>query len=296
MGAPVSGSSVRLPTSVIDPEALVLASLGLWEFERRLLDVVSWWARAGSRLLSVQRMRTLLPGFGTDVEEEFGVFAALADRGGDRRWRRYATEVPADARGEKGNALGHFEAGPTIILRLRAGFGVSAKADVMSFLLARRFESATARQIASALDYTPASIRAAAGEMVRGGVIERVPGRPASYRANNPGGWAELLRLYDPNQRPDAPPFTFEPSPWRYWPGVFAFLLGTIEWARLAKKRQWSPFLAASSARDLFEQHRQVFTLNAIDVPSPERYRGAAYLDGFEAAVATVTAWVGDRV
>lgn len=237
-----------------------------------------------------------MPKFGAAVEEEFGVFAALADGGGDRRWRRYATEVPADARGEKGNTHGHFEAGPTIILRLRAGFGVSARADVMSFLLARRSELVTVRRIASALDYTPASIRAVAGEMVRGAIIERVQGRPASYRADNPAGWAELLRLDDPNQRQESPALTFEPSPWRYWSGVFAFLLGTIGWARLAKKREWSSSLAASSARDLFELHRPAFTLNAIDVPSPERYRGAAYLDGFEAAVATMTAWVGDHV
>lgn len=296
LGAPIAGSSVRLPSSVIDPEALVLASLGLWERERRLLDVVAWWARTGSRMLSVQRMRTLLPGFGTDVEEGFGVFAALADRGGDRRWRRYATKVPADTRGEKGNAHGHFEAGPTIILRLRAGFGVSAKADVMSFLLGRQSEPATARQIAAALDYTPASIRAAVGEMVRAGVVERVSARPAGYRADNPGVWAKVLRLYDPNQPPNASALTFEPSSWRYWSDVFAFLLAVTEWSKKVEQREWSPFLAASAARDLFEQHRAAFTMNAIPVPPPNRYRGAAYLEGFETTVTTLAAWVGNHV
>jgi len=181
------------------------------------------------------------------------------------------------------------------MLRLRAGFGVSTRADVMSFLLARRFESATASQIASTLDYTPASIRAAVGEMVRAGVIERVPARPAGYRADNPGTWAKVLRLYDPNQPPDASVLMFEPSSWRYWSDVLAFLLAVAEWSKEAKEREWSPFLAASAARDLFEQYRAAFTLNAIPVPPPERYRGAAYLDGFESAVTTLAVWVGNH-
>jgi peptidylprolyl isomerase len=45
--------------SIVDPEALVLLSLAVREHEARLTDLLAGWARSGSALLSVQRLKTL---------------------------------------------------------------------------------------------------------------------------------------------------------------------------------------------------------------------------------------------
>ena len=48
LGAPTADASSA--TSIIDPEALVLVSLAMLDEERRLADMLAWWARVGSRL------------------------------------------------------------------------------------------------------------------------------------------------------------------------------------------------------------------------------------------------------
>ena len=51
--------SRRLPHALVDPEALVLVSLGLLDHERRLGDLLHDWGARNSDLLSVQRIKNL---------------------------------------------------------------------------------------------------------------------------------------------------------------------------------------------------------------------------------------------
>ena len=122
--------------SILDPEALVLLSLTVRHRERRLQDLLHWWAKTGSTLLSVQRMRSLLAAFPESVRGDLAWFASACRTSGDRRWqaltRRYADRV-ADvvARPGKGPDTLELLAPSTLLLRLRAGFGVGAKADML---------------------------------------------------------------------------------------------------------------------------------------------------------------------
>ena len=59
MGAGANPSSEGRARSIVDLEALVLLSLYHREHERRLADLVVWWARTGSRLTSVKRLLTI---------------------------------------------------------------------------------------------------------------------------------------------------------------------------------------------------------------------------------------------
>ena len=68
-------SEGRPARTLVDPEALVLASLAVGHRERRLDDVVASWATHASHLMSLQRMRTLASRF-------------PARPGADRRFRR----------------------------------------------------------------------------------------------------------------------------------------------------------------------------------------------------------------
>ena len=84
-------ASKRRAHAIVDPEALLLGSLTLSEHEPRLRGVVQLWARYESRLLSVQRVKNMVPRFRGAVRERLAAFARLAvTEGGDLRWRSVA--------------------------------------------------------------------------------------------------------------------------------------------------------------------------------------------------------------
>ena len=84
LGAPTADASAT--TSIIDPETLVLVSLAMLGEERRLADMLTWWAHVGSRLLSVQRMKVLAEAYPECVRERLGRFARSAMESKDALW------------------------------------------------------------------------------------------------------------------------------------------------------------------------------------------------------------------
>lgn len=276
----------RRATAIIDPEALVLASLSVRGEERRLGDLLAAWARAGTSLLSVQRMVSLAAAFPEPVRAEVGRFAALAAGAGDRRWRKHAAPASPEDPPLRGKAFGtpRLREGPALMLRLRAGFGVGAKADLLCFLLGSHGDPAGLRRIALATGYSERALRTAAEEMALAGLIHPVPGAPPSWRAEH-GPWARVLGGVRPAAQETAVP------PWRFWPVLFGFLAHVSAWSRAAAEEGWSPYVAASRARDLIESHQGALHQAGIPVPAPEPVRGGASLDAFAAQVASVREW-----
>src|SRR3712207_5173050 len=84
---PVDQPRIR---SIVDPEALILLSLAVRDRERRLNDLLAGWARAGSSLLSIQRLKTLAKAYPDAVRQQVPDFARYATNAGDRRWRSHA--------------------------------------------------------------------------------------------------------------------------------------------------------------------------------------------------------------
>src|SRR4051794_22771107 len=104
LGAPIAARG-SAASAVIDPEALLLLSVSLRASERRLDDVLAWWAIAGSTLLSVQRTTTLSRAFPPATRGGIAAFAAQAVKSGDGRWARLAKAATGDAletRGKRG--------------------------------------------------------------------------------------------------------------------------------------------------------------------------------------------------
>ena len=287
--AGASGSH-RGAASIVDPEALVLLSLLIRDEERRLDDFLGWWATAGARLLSVQRARNLARRFPERARDRLGAFARLAAEAGDRRWRRHRAEGGAFAlaprEGKGADRLALYE-GPALVLRLRAGFGVGAKADLLAFLLGKGGERAGVKEAAEALGYTEVAVRAAAQEMALARFVEEGPARPARYAAD-PEAWAGLLGFGGggPQGGGGAPPA------WRHWAGVFAFLAGVLAWAEAGREAAWSPYVWGSRARDLWERHGRGLDAARLRAPDAERHRGGAYLGAFAEAAQAVAEWV----
>ncbi len=173
----------RSASAIIDPEALLLLSLHLIPEERRLRDLARWWAEVGSGLLSVQRTKTLAKDFPPDVQERLHEYSRWATRAGDKRWKKYASEGTKNdsERDRKGPEDPQLRSPASLLLQLRAGFGVSAKADVLAFLLGIEGQTATTRQATEATGYSRATISGALEDLVRADFIEKSGGRPGQY-------------------------------------------------------------------------------------------------------------------
>ncbi len=270
----------RRPWTIIDPEALILVSLAFGEGEARLIDLVAAWAGAGSFLVSKPRFKSIAALFPPDVEARVGDFARYAAEAGDASWKRLAT--PADPAGsapreKKAGPLRLVE-GPSLVLRLRAGFGVNAKADILALLLGLDGGAADLNVLTAATGYSDPAVRTATQEMVVAGLIREIEGRPSSFYVDS-GPWARVL------QSPSIPP-------WHYWAALFPFLTAVERWGRDAMDDGWSDYVAGSKARDLYDRYERPLVRAGIEPMAPGAERGTAFLEAFRTLVSSVRDWI----
>ena len=295
MGSFASPVSSRRAEAIIDPEALILLSLYARDEERRLLDMAAWWAEAGSRLTSLQRLRAVAKRFpGNTGQVGLEIFASLAAKSGDRRWAKDAkAQIPEVVRHGKGPDEPTLIEASALWPRLRAAFGVGAKADTLVFLVGLRGAWASTKVISFATGYSSVTIRKAASEMSMARLIRETDERPVEYVAPaHP--WAELLELYPAEQgkadTPGAPAF-------RFWSEIFAFLVSASEWSRLAESEGGQrQHVLASRARDVVERYALAFNSNGIPTPSMDAFRGLEAAQGLHETVRVVAGWVDENV
>lgn len=283
----VAGVERPSPWTIVDPEALVLVSLGLSRVERRLEDLVASWASAAGFLMSKSRLKrvgSLFP----DGESLIAEFARYAAQEGNGRWNELASSVGEHGPTPREKPAGPLRLleGPALILRFRAGFGVNAKADLLAVLLGHGGTAASLKLIATATGYTERMIRTATHEMVLAGFIQEIEGRPSSFYVD-PEPWAHLLQLYpldEPAQKPSIPP-------WRFWSAIFSFLMGVAHWGEQARRDDWTDYVASSRARDLYTEHQRRLKQAGLMLPTTERGRGSKYLQVFYETVHQVREW-----
>jgi hypothetical protein len=268
-----SAGGRRTAASIVDPEALLLGSLALSGHEPRLWRVARLWARYGARLLSVQRAKNIGRRFPPSVGERLAEFArvAVAD-GGDIRWRSLAGDAQSEStsrREPQANRV--LEGGSALMLRLRLGFGVGIKADVVAHLVGLAGGGATVLQIAEATQYYSRAVRRAAEELAAAGFIEARSTAPASYRADL-YRWAELLAIT-----------ADEPPAWRPWVSVYAFVAALDVWA--SRPAPQSAFVLASEARDLAAEHAPALEAAGVRLSALGKHRGEAYVEPFGKAL-----------
>ena len=270
----------RPAVSVVDPEALVLASLALVGHERQLADLLAWWAARGSGLLSVQRTRNLADRFPALVGERLKEFAAYARAGGDHRWKGVASGAEVGAASTSGGDPRL--AGPAaVLLRLRLGLGVGIKADLVAALVGAEGWW-TVRELSASTAYTTRAVRRAAEELALGGWIRASPASPTEYRAR-PERWLPLLELESP-------------APWRDWARQFALVAAVDGWIRAGEWRGQDLADAERSARRLLDAHRGALKWSGVSLPPPVSRPGAEYIRAFAEAVLGVARRMEEEV
>jgi hypothetical protein len=283
----------RRTWAIVDPEALVLASLAVGHRERRLDDMVASWAVDSAHLMSMHRMRALASAFPTAVHERLGIFTESATSGGDKRWKRLLAHGTTGDYTPRLKPLGELRLieAPALTLRLRAGFGVNAKADLLSLLIGFGGAAADLKVIAAATAYTERAVRTATEEMTVAGFIHEIEGRPSSFFAD-PTAWAQVLQPHPADPKPPGEERNF--PRWRFWSAVFAFLAGVIDWSSKTERAGWSTYVASSRARDILEEHDRRLRQAQVGLPVMTQARGVDFLRAFEEVVEQVETWTND--
>ena len=283
----------RRAWTIVDPEALVLASLTVGHRERRLDDIVASWARDAANLMSMHRMRALVSGYPSAVHERLGIFTKAASSGGDRRWRRLSVHSGTDGYTPRLKPLGELRLieAPALTLRLRAGFGVNAKADLLSLLIGFGGAAADLKVIAAAIAYTERAVRTATEEMTVAGLIHEIEGRPSSFYAD-PTAWAQVLQPHSADRR--SPKKEPEFPRWRFWAAVFVFLARVIDWSSKGEHEAWSRYVTSSRARDILEEHDRRLRQANVSLPEMPQARGDDVLRVLEEVVNQVDTWTSE--
>ena len=239
------------------------------------------------------RMKVLAEEFPVDVRAGLGRFARSAVEAKDGRWRRHAAEAPLEARSRltKEPESPDLTAPPALMLRLRAGFGVTAKSDVLAVLLGLDERRTPIQALPTATGYAGVTLREATHDLALARFIRVGAEPPLSYYAPR-APWTALLR-----REGGANAAGGEALPaWRFWSQVFAFLAHVDDFARSKGGREGSVYVQGSLARDHIEVHRRAFTLNRIELPEVEVYREETYLSSFHEAVQRLVAWMAEQV
>ena len=278
----------RACRAIIDPEALILLSFTAREFDPRLEDRLGWWGRVGARHTSVQRMRTLVQAFPDDVGGAWRSFAAVAASHGGASWRAHVKGAPS-GKPVRERARAELDEPPliedsTLLLRLRIGFGVNAKADILAFLIGNQGNAFQASAMARELAYAETTIKRAARDMARAGLIQQILGHPVVYSVDF-SAWAQLLELAEVEE--DSPP-------WRPWSLIFPFVAHALEWTH--RGASLSPYVRASRARDLFDARRGDLERLGLKLPRPEHHPGEDFEGAFLDLLLQLSRWMRGSV
>jgi hypothetical protein len=129
----VSGWTRRHQGVAVDLEPLVIGTSYLGRLDARLLEESIDWCLTNSRLVSSVRLRNLLPTFPDAATKVFGDFAATVKKHKPVSWPGTGKSLGLSPTGRSSVPdLGR----PALVqLRLRAMFGVSARAEIIKRML-----------------------------------------------------------------------------------------------------------------------------------------------------------------
>ncbi len=274
--------SERFSRSLVDPEALLLMSLNLGHHEKRLWDVTDSWARNGSQLFSIQRLKNLQNTFPQITRDRLAEFAWKAKiEGKDQRWRSLMGESSTiqTRSQELWKAYPASWRSSAIMLRLRLGFGMGIVSDLLTILISQRGDWISPRSIAKAINYSVYSVRRSADNMADARLIESTRKKPVRYRTE-PEAWCDLLGI------DEAIPG------WRFWYQVYSFVSSLIVSTESGNWDDLSSYMLSSKLRDLIELHEDAFSLNHIELPVSRDYAGDEYLPAFNDFIGNLGVWI----
>jgi DNA-binding transcriptional ArsR family regulator len=261
----------RDPT-VIDPEALIALTAELADADARLRDVSTDWCVHYGRYINGSRLKQVARELRTPADA-IGEYVATVAAAGGPKWPLATHPRPDYAMRGKAR-LQVARSMPQVRIRLRAAFGVNARADVLAALLGTSAHGASVAELARATRFTKQNVAFAVDALVLAGLLDtRAEGN--ERRLSLPKGAALLPGLRPPVPQPD-------------WVTRFGVAL---EVDRFSQRGGMTPSVRAIEARRLVDGLRDRLTSEGIPQPDLAVF-GVDFATAFDRWVVELADWL----
>lgn len=266
-------------TAIVDPEALVLASLGLAEREHRLTDLLYGWMDKSAPFLSVQRLKNLQRHYPAETRHLVREFARKARNVAKHpRWAALAdgedtslSDIVLLPEVSRASTPPRHSAA-SLMVSLRMAMGVGTKSDSLAVVLGHRVPL-TVRDVADSTAYNPVSVRGALEDLSGSGFLRVTDRKPLKFAAKRKA-WRVLLELD-------------EMPRWMPWHDWFSFALNFLAWS--GADRDLSDYAFQVQVRELLAQ-RDILSRRLM----PQRRSGETRDSGHDLILA-LTAWAREN-
>jgi len=155
--------------AVVDPEALIALTAELGDVDARLRDVSTDWCVAYGRYVNGSRLKQVSRELGTPPEA-IGAYVATVAAAGGPTWPMATRPRPAYVSRDKAR-LDSALAPPLLRIRLRAAFGVNARADILAALLAAPQIGLSVADLGRTTRFTKPSVAFAVDALLLAGLL-----------------------------------------------------------------------------------------------------------------------------
>lgn len=235
--------------AVVDPEALIALTAELGDADARLRDVSTDWCVAYGRYVNGSRLRQVARELRTPPEAIGEYVATVADAGGPA-WPM-ATRARPDYAPRGKARLDSAMALPRLRIRLRAAFGVNARADVLAALLAAPRIGLSVADLARKTRFTKPNVAFAVDALVLAGLLE----------ARSVGNERRVALTREGEILPGLRPPVVQPD----WVSRFGVALEVL---RFAAQDGMSPSVRAIEARRVVEGMRTRIMSEGLPQPN----------------------------
>jgi DNA-binding transcriptional ArsR family regulator len=238
----VSGWQRRHTSHAIDPELLILLTAFLGDADPRLRDEATDWCITYGRYVSAARLKNLVTRESEETKKAFGEFTATVNAHSGLRWPG-ATEPRRFMRTDRSELL-DFRRPSLVVLRVRALFGVGARAEIVRAFLADPSVVLSAADLAAEAEYTKRNVAEGLDALRMAGLLEVAPVRnQLRYRLARPDELTALVGEL--------------PSVFPSWRPVFRILEHLLETARTDERLE-TRVRAVEAAKVLHELERDL--------------------------------------
>ena len=166
-------ATVKRDEAVVDPEALVALTAELGDADARLRDLSTDWCVAYGRYVNGSRLKQVCRELGTPADA-IGEYVATVAASGGPSWPMATQPRPeykrrGKARMDTATSLARLR------IRLRAAFGVNARADVLAALLAASPHDLTAADLARTTRFSKPNVASALDALILAGLVAARP-------------------------------------------------------------------------------------------------------------------------
>lgn len=248
--------------AVVDPEALIALTAELGDADARLRDVSTDWCVAYGRYVNGSRLKQVVRELRTPPEA-IGEYVATVAAAGGPAWPM-ATQPRSDYATRGKARLDSALALPRLRVRLRAAFGVNARADVLAALLAAPKIGLSVADLARQTHFTKPNVAFAVDALVLAGLLE----------ARAVGNERRVVLTHNGRILPGLRPPVAQPD-WVIRFGV------ALELLRFEERDGMSPSVRAIEARRVVESLRHRMASEGLPQPNLDAL-GDTFADAFD--------------